>query len=210
MPNLFAALLLSMALAAPALTAAAAEKIVTLSGASALLLDVPGRVTVRIDPRGEARARVRMEPDFLDRITVRVERGIARIATSGSFRSERLHIDVVLNALESMDVRGATEVELERVEARALALQASGSAQVGIGAGRVRRLSLRLAGSAELFAPNLAASECTVYCRDSANAKLACSESVSGQVSGAGGLAVSGNPKRRAVRAEDAAEVRFE
>jgi hypothetical protein len=187
------------------------EKVVQLAPtARKLTLEVPGTVRVRLEPRGSPRVTVRFDRNLLDLISVTSTAESVKIGMSGSFQSTLgLRIDVVLNAMEALAASGSGDVGIERLNEPRLLIDSTGSGNVAA-SGRVERLAIRLSGSGDISASNLAAAGCEMSNTGSGNTSLRCSESVSGELSGAGDLSVAGKPKRRAVGAHGAGEVTYE
>jgi len=189
----------------------AAEKTIALTAiARKLTLELPGRVSVRVERKAAPRVLIRFDRNLLELISVQSDGATVKIGMSASFRSNlELRLDIVLNAMESIENNGSADVAIAQLSEPRLLIDSPGSGNVSA-AGRVERLIVRLSGSGDLSAGDLAASACEVSASGSGNASLRCSESVSGELSGAGSLSVAGNPKRRSVRSLGASEIEYE
>ena len=189
-----------------------AEKVVPIpANARKLKLDLPGSVTVRLDPKASPRAIIRFDRNLIDLVSIASSAGSVKIDMTGSFQSSLgLRIDVVLNAMESLEANGSADVTVEQLNEPRLVIESAGSGNIRLASGRVAQLVMRLSGSGDLSAGDLAATACEVSSSGSGSTSVRCSESVTGDLSGAGDLAVAGKPKRRAVRALGAGDISFE
>lgn len=189
----------------------AGEKTVPLPAtARKLILTLPGSVLVRLDRKAAPRAVIRFDRNLLELVSVQSSATTVTIGTSASFRSNLgLRIDIVLNAMESIENNGSADIAIENLNEPRLLIDSPGSGNLAA-SGRVERLVVRLSGAGDLSAAELAAAACELSSSGSGNASMHCSESVSGELSGAGSLSVAGKPKRRSVRALGASEIEYE
>jgi len=189
----------------------AGEKTVPLTAsARKIILDLSGSVSVRLDSKAAPRAVIRFDRNLLELVSVQSSAGTVKIGMSASFSSNLgLRIDIVLNSMESMENNGSADVAIERLNEPRLSIDSSGAGNLAA-SGRVERLVVRLSGSGDLSASKLAADTCELSSSGSGNASIRCSESVSGELSGAGDLSVAGKPKRRSVRTLGASEIEYE
>lgn len=187
------------------------EKTVSLPAATRKLrLGVPGTVTVRVDPKAKPQARIRVDRNLLELVAVKSAGDRVTIEAAGSFSTSReLQVEVLLNGLNAMDTTGSADVSVDRVNEPGFALTVSGAGTIRVGSGRVKQLDIKIDGSGDLEASGLVAATCTINSAGAGSADLHCSDSISGEVSGAGELTVRGMPKRRSVRANGAVDIQY-
>lgn len=168
------------------------------------------------------------EADVLPKLTAEVEDGILCIGSKGNTESKKPMIAYVsARSLKSIDVTGASEVELTNVlETEKLSLELSGAAELDLnlkvkkldaeveGAadveikGSAGMLSLDLSGAAKFKSSDLSAGDVKIKASGAAHAKVQAAGMLKVNASGASKVIYSGTPKDKNIYTSGAASVK--
>ncbi|MBV8211511.1 MAG: DUF2807 domain-containing protein [Burkholderiaceae bacterium] len=203
----------SVLLAAASPFASAAQRAVRLTPFSSLELSLPAHYIVR--ESGAASALMKGNSEVIDRIVVEQHDDRVRIYVPGSISIEgALTIEVNTVGLKELDVNGAGQVDAQGfsgqefslhligapvakiggldVEKLSVEMQGSGSAELSGRAGRER---MRITGSGECRAADLASDKVEVKLEGSGKAEVMARERLKVNIAGAGSVRYRGDPK---------------
>jgi hypothetical protein len=203
----------SLLLAAASPFASAAERAFRLTPFSILELNLPARYVIR--EAGAASARVRGQPEVIDRIVVEQHDDRVRVYVPGSITIQgQLVIEVDTVGLNELVVTGAGEVEAHGFAGSEFSLRLSGAPVVRVAglnvdklrvemqgsgtvdaSGRASTERMRIAGSGEFRAADLAADAVQVELEGSASVEVMAREQLEVQMSGSGSVRYRGEPR---------------
>jgi len=203
----------SVLLAATSPLASAGQRAVRLTPFSSLELSLPAHYIVR--ESGAASAFLKGNSEVIDRIVVEQHDDRVRIYVPGSISIQGdLTIEVDTIGLRELEVNGAGQIEAQGfsgsefslrllgapmakiggldVEKLSVEMQGSGSAELS---GRATRERMRIAGSGECRAADLASDKAEVKLEGAGKAEVMARERLNVHIAGAGIVRYRGDPK---------------
>lgn len=191
---------------------------------SKLSSHVPGKITVTIG--SPASVKVTSNQNSLPKITTEVK-GDTLIVKSEPVNVERLEVSIVVNkldsaevggaasgtfknmaksGLESVKVSGASSVEMDVVESKTFDVTVSGASKL-TARGKSDNLNIVVSGGSGAILKDLKTENCTVNISGASMGSSQVVNKVSGTVTGASGLTLSGKPRVNEVVASGASGV---
>ena len=166
-------------------------------------------------PAGKARVDVSAEAHVLDRIRIKVERGVLIVDSQGSFSTQApVQVRIAFANLDQLQAEGASQVKLNSLRATHLKLQIADSASLeardldltsvsvnaeGAGnallAGRARKQDLSATGSGDVLASALAGEQALVRAGGASTIEVAVSGQLDVTVDGSGTVRYKGRPR---------------
>jgi len=120
-----------------------------------------------------------------------------------------IRVTVATPSLRAIEIAGAARVQATDLITDTLAVALTGSGVIALG-GQVERLTVSLGGSGALDLARLQAQHATLDFTGSGEVRLYASQSVQAQLSGAGRIVISGNPKQRSVAQSGSGQIVFQ
>ena len=202
-----------LALAAAAPFASAAQRALRLQPFSSLELDVPARYVIR--EGNAASALIRGDSEVIDRIVFEQHDDGVQVYVPGSITIQgQLVIEITTVDLKELVVNGAGHVEAHGFTGSKFSLRLSGAPEVKLTAldvdklrvdmqgsgsveasGRASDERMKIAGSGEYHAADLAADEVDVKLDGSSNVQVMARERLYVRMSGSGSVRYRGEPK---------------
>jgi hypothetical protein len=203
----------SLLLAAASPFASAAQRAVRLTPFSTLELNLPAHYIIR--ESGASSALIKGKSEVIDRIVVEQHDDRVRIYVPGSITIEgELTIEVDTLGLEELDMTGAGHVEAQGFSGDEFSLHLVGAPVVRIGgldveklrvemqgsgscelSGRAHRERMRIAGSGQCRAADLASDKAEVDLEGAPQVEVMARERLSVHMAGAGSVRYRGDPK---------------
>jgi hypothetical protein len=151
---------------------------------------------------GDARSvEVEIDDNLLQHLTTRVEKGVLKIGSRGSFRVARAPVvRITLPRLAAIRTSGSGDAEIRGLVGGDLTLVSRGSGGFRVPGGRVDRLTLDLSGSGETDLTRLDVRDATVDVLGSGTARVRATDAITARVSGSGDLIYSGPASNVAIR----------
>ena len=150
-------------------------------------------VTIRVG--GEQSVVVHADDNLLDRVTTRVRDGKLVIGNdAGGFTTRNpIRVDVTVPAVDELALSGSGTIDVEGIDADALAIALSGSGAVRA-SGRAQRVDVELNGSGDVRLQDLVAQD--VHAKMSGTGRIAvnATDSLDAIVPGTGSIVYTGNP----------------
>lgn len=190
------------------------EKARAAAAFSRVRLDGP--VDVRLAPSDAAAVKVSADDNIEPLITTAVEGDTLVVGVkpgSGFSTKHTVRVLVDFKALQSVQVKGSGDVQLDRLKAERFALDVSGSGDVNIGLLEVKELSARLSGSGDVqvagraeqqdwdlsgsgdaSAASLAGQKVRARLSGSGDLRLGVTQELEATLSGSGDLLYAGRP----------------
>jgi len=200
-------------LAAAPPIASAAQRAVRLAPFSSLELNLPAHYIIR--ESSAASALVKGSSEVIDRVVIEQHDDRVRIYVPGSISIEgELTIEVHTLGLKELDVNGAGQVEargfsgqefslrllgaptakISGLDVEKLSVEMQGSAGAEL-SGRATRERMRIAGTGQCRASDLAADKAVVKLEGAANVEVMARERLDVNIAGAGSVRYRGDPK---------------
>jgi hypothetical protein len=132
--------------------------------------------------------------DWLAKIDTHVKDGTLHVATPGAHgQLPTIKVTITTPALDAIAVSGASHLHASKLDAKALALDVSGAAELDL-AGRADQLAVAISGQAELKAKDLVAGNAAVQVSGACDGQLHATHSLVAAISGTAALVVYGKP----------------
>lgn len=168
---------------------------------------VSGHLNLKLELGPEQRVVIVGDDNIVPLIEATVSGGKLRLSSTRSYRSkEDVTVKIVVPKLEGLDLSGATDAYLSKLDGPALTVSASGAAKVSLD-GHVDRLALDLSGASEIDGFGLKAKSVNVRASGAGDVKVYASESLEVMASGAVSVEVSGDPKNVSQNVKGAATI---
>src|SRR5579871_923860 len=165
-------------------------------------------LTIRVGPQPSLV--VATDRNLLPIVKTEVADGRLRLYTDRSYSVDgRIHITLTSPQIDAISASGSNEIDAQGLAGGNLTLSLNGSNNAML-AGNVASLSVEMSGSNRLAARSLAAGSAEVTLSGSGNAAVTAEQRLVATISGAGSLAVWGNPQERRTEVNGAGKVTFE
>ncbi len=165
-------------------------------------------LTIRVGPQPSLVVATDRNP--LPIVKTEVADGRLRLYTDRSYSVDgRIHITLTSPQIDAISASGSNEIDAQGLAGGNLTLSLNGSNNAML-AGNVASLSVEMSGSNRLAARSLAAGSAEVTLSGSGNAAVTAEQRLVATISGAGSLAVWGNPQERRTEVNGAGKVTFE
>lgn len=166
-----------------------------------------GHLNLKLEQGPEQRLVIVGDDNIVPLVEATVSDGKLRLSSTKSYRStEDVTVKIVVPKLEGLDLSGATDAYLSKLDGPALTVSASGAAKVSLD-GHVDRLALDLSGASEIDGFGLKAKSVNVRASGAGDVKVYASESLEVMASGAVSVEVSGDPKNVSQNVKGAATI---
>lgn len=168
---------------------------------------VSGHLNLKLELGPEQRVVIVGDDNIVPVIEAVVSGGKLSVSSSKSYRSkEDVTVKIVVPKLDGLDLSGATDAYLSKLDGPELTVNVSGAAKVLLD-GKVERLVLDLSGASEIDGFGLKAKAVNVRASGAGDVKVYASESLEVMASGAVSVEVSGDPKNVSQNVKGAASI---
>jgi putative autotransporter adhesin-like protein len=173
-------------------------------------LDIRAAIDVDVTIGSPGRVELRGPREWLGRLETRVENGTLTIAMPGTWNHvPHLHAVITVPTLDAVFVSGVSHMHVATLAEKVLEVGVSGVATIDL-SGRADTLVVKLSGTGEVRARDLATHDATVGVTGSGNATVRATEDVDVSVSGVGSVTVIGKPANVKKHVSGVGHVRFE
>ncbi|MFL6005732.1 MAG: head GIN domain-containing protein [Gaiellaceae bacterium] len=150
-------------------------------------------VTIRVG--GEQSVVVHADDNLLDRVTTRVSNGKLVIGNeAGGFTTRNpIRVEVIVPGVEELALSGSGRMDVEGIDADALAIALSGSGAVSA-RGRAQRVDVKLNGSGDVQLHDLVAQDVHATMSGTGRIAVNATDSLDATVPGTGSIVYTGNP----------------
>lgn len=136
---------------------------------------------------------IEIDDNLLGNLTTRIENGVLKIGSKGSFSTTRAPVvRVTLPSLEAVRLSGSGDAEIRGLQGGTLSLDSRGSGGFHAPSGRADRVTLRLAGSGESDLTRLQVAHFAVDLSGSGEARIRADDSIDATVNGSGAVLYGG------------------
>ncbi len=157
-------------------------------------IDASGSFEIEIIIGNKTLVEITAESNLMDYIKTKVKGSTLYIYSKESLRPKRdLKINIIVPSLVSIDCSGANELSAYGINSSEFELDLSGASSVVI-EGIANSVTIDISGAADLDAMNFITEDLEIDVSGAANAIINSSNSVNAEVSGAGHIALYGNP----------------
>ena len=173
-------------------------------------LDIRAAIDVDVTIGSPGRVELRGPKEWLGRLETRVDNGTLTIAMPGTWNHvPPLHAVITVPTLDAVFVSGVSHVHVGTLAEKVLEVGVSGVATIDL-SGRADTLVVKLSGTGEIKARDLAAHDATVGVSGSGKATVRATQDVDVSVSGVGNVMVVGKPANVKKHVSGVGHVRFE
>lgn len=154
-------------------------------------IDISSAFDAEIRVGEEQSVEVQVSSEVLDKVEIDVTDGELRVGLGGSLIAASGPLEVVITtpSLEALEVSGASDVEVEGVDADDFELTVEGAASVEA-EGRIESLSLTVDGAATVELDDVSVGDATVDIDGASNVSLSDARGVNGSIGGASNIDV--------------------
>lgn len=158
-------------------------------------IDVSGAFEVEITAQKDFSLEVEVDDNLLPLIKTEVEGGKLVIKSEKSFKtSNPLKIRISAPDINSLELSGASKVNIVNVSNDALSLDSSGASKIRI-EGTTKNFNVEMSGASKLDAENLKAENVSVDSSGASNATVFVTNVLKADLSGATNVTYTGSPK---------------
>lgn len=163
--------------------------------ASFTSIDASGALEVEIACQQEPGLELEGDDNLLPLIKTEVRGGTLYITSEKSFSSRRgIRARITAPNIESISSSGASDFRVTQIKNEKLRVENSGASSINL-SGETRVLILELSGASKAETENLKAERVTVSLSGAGKANVYASEELNAEVSGAGSVTYTGDPK---------------
>ncbi len=167
-------------------------------------------VEVEINRQQKTELRIQADDNIIPLVKISEKRGLLSITMQEGFRTDSgIMIILTMPAIDSLDVRGAADVNLINTDGDKLQLYAGGQSDITL-SGKLKTLNLKTEGAANVSAKALQAENIILSIKGQGDAELYALNSISGKVAGEGDVTVFGTSTTRKVKVSGMAELEYE
>lgn len=178
-----------------------------LTGFSAI--EAAGAEQVEIAVGGAASVEVEVDDNLVGNITTRVEDGVLKIGSKGSFSTTRAPVvRITLPSLTAVSMSGSGDAEIRGLSGGELTLNSRGSGRFSTPSGHLDKVSLNLMGSGDSDLTKLSVTNFVVSLNGSGTARIRASEAISARVNGSGTVYYGGDARTVEVRVNGTGSVK--
>lgn len=138
---------------------------------------------------------VECNKDSMGDVNTVVNQDELTISVEDNAKPTHLVVHIVVPAINSLDVAGATNTNLEGVASKTFSLTTAGSSKV-LAQGEADDVQMELSGSSDVQAGDLKSKNCSLTISGSGQADVYASKSVSATISGSGSVKIHGKPAK--------------
>ncbi len=182
-----------------------------LRGVSAFhALDIEAAIDVDVAIGSPGKVELRGPKEWLAKLETRVDDGTLTIAMPGNHdHVPHLRALITMPTLDGVRVSGVSHMHVATLAEKVLEVAVSGVATIDL-AGRADTLVVKLSGTGEVQAKELAAHDATVGVSGSGNATVRATQDVDVSVSGVGTVTLVGRPANVKKHVSGVGKIRFE
>lgn len=172
-------------------------------------IDADGAFAVTIKP-GAPSLTIEADKNLLPIVKTEVSNGRLALYTDRSYSVDgRIKVTISSPTLADISASGSNQINGDGLSGNKLSVSLNGS-NTAVLTGSVSALTARMSGSNHLMAQQLTADSVNVAISGSGNAAVEAHQQIVAEISGAGSIAVSGNPKTRSTEVNGAGKISFE
>ncbi len=164
-------------------------------------------LTIKIGPA--PKLTIEADKNILPIIKTTIENGRLDIYSDRSYSvNRRIKVTVTSPNITDISASGSNQIQADGFAGGPLSISLDGSNHVVL-TGRVEALSCVMSGANHLAAQGLAAGSANVALNGSGDAAVNASQRIVANISGAGTITISGNPKERSTEVNGAGQISF-
>lgn len=157
-------------------------------------LDISTVIDVKVVIGSPAKVEVKGPPEWLARLSTKVEKGILVASMSGRFDNvPKIEMAITMPALTSLDLSGVVSLVATKLAGKSLEVDVSGVGSVVL-SGAVEHLDLEASGAATVDAEKLLTSSAKVELSGAGEATVHASKQLDVDLSGAASVTAYGRP----------------
>jgi len=158
-------------------------------------IDTEGAYEIDVTCQKPASFEIEGDDNILPLIKTEVRDGVLYVTSDRNYNSSQMvSLRIALPDLERVTTRGASKAHITDVKTESLTLNSKGAAKVDA-AGQVKLVKIQSEGAGKIDAGNLHAEKAKVTASGAASVDVYASEQLDVDLSGAGRVVYSGNPK---------------
>ena len=172
-------------------------------------IDVDGAFALTLKPGPTPGLTIEADKNLLAIVKTDVTNSRLELYTDRSYSTDgRIKLTVISPNIADISASGSNQITAEGLTGGALSISLNGSNNAVL-SGKVSTLTARLSGSNNLTAQQLAADAANVTISGSGAASVDAQQRISAEISGAGSIAVYGNPPARNTQVNGSGKVTF-